>query len=195
MDVSKEGHLRWTSTLQGISLNTPPNVCKRLVIVQAINNAIRDKLQEDLLVDKEFFENHLDNRWWYLSNGQPGRSRESLVPELPSQTSKLNYIKLRFIQAGDFPLRTLQDRVNIAHADTEELCVRSCLGRRTPHSLNQRQALVVQQTIPGQGDYLKYDKNLPVMFAHTCVSAWFKMQDDGRWTGEYLSWKKYKAPL
>jgi hypothetical protein len=152
--------------------------------VQAIDDAIRDKLQKDLLVDKEFFENHLDNRWWYLSNAEAGRSRQSPAAELPSQTSKLNYIKLQFIQAGNFPLRTLQDRVTIAHADSEELCVRSCLHRK-PHSLNQRKALVVQQTVPMRPDYQGYEKALPVMFAHTCVSAWFKMQDGGKWTGEY----------
>lgn len=194
LDLSKEGDLSWTSTLQGISLNTLPNVRKRLVIVQAIDNGIRERLEKELLVDKEFFANHLDNGWWYLADAQPGRPRQSRVPELlPSQMSKLDYIRLNFIQAGDFPNRTLQDRVTIAHADTEGLCARSCLGSHTPHSLNKRMAVVVQQTIPVRGDCL----NLPVMFAHTCVSAWFKMHDDGGWTGEYPlpSWKAYKLSL
>lgn len=198
LDLSKNGQLTPHSISvqpkRGTCLRPPPDVLKRLVIVQEIDKDTQKILQRDLDVDEEFFTNHLDNRWWYLSDAQPGRSRQTSSPELPSQTSKLNYVKLRFIKAGEFPFDALQDRVNIAHAETPKLCVRSCLGHE-PHEFNQRQALVVQQTTPVRGGYLKHEKDLPVMFAHTSVSAWFKMQEDGGWTGEYLSLSSPKYPL
>lgn len=199
---TKQLESRWAPTLSEVLKAHLPNTSSRLILVQGLNGMIESQLKGIPQVEEEFFDTHSDNPKWYLTyentpedprfsikdegeiRVQPGQPKRihSLAPSLPSQRAKSDSIKLCFINARQFPCppSSLPGGVNIAYSDN--LCASSYLH----HTESRRTGLVVQQFSPsGQNS-----NDTTVMFAHTSVSAWFKMKPNGTWTGEYTSLQK-----
>jgi len=184
IDQSDDGHITpqpptWRRTLAGIYLERPPKVSRRLLLVQASDQQTWDELQ-NLGVKGDFINSHKHKRRWYMSEDPDSDSERRHMPELPSQTGKLDFITWRFITAGRYPGGRLPDGVSVAHVNGAETCGRNCLdhvpGPGAPA------ALVVQPLTP----VTQKKPNPPVMYAHTYVSAWFKVDDNGKgWTGEH----------
>jgi len=164
-----------TSTLAGVSLTGEKDSSKRLILVQTCDQEIWDELCR-IGVKKEFIESHKNKQRWYISDGPDA---QPFVPDLPSQTSKLDYIKLRFITARQYDGFGLVDRVCIAHIvdGSTKPCGPNCLD----HVPGPGAAVVVPPFIP----VTQKIPGTPVMFVHTYVSVWFHLNEGGKgWTGE-----------